>query len=641
MKETEGRVASGGDHRGAGRLRNIAIIAHVDHGKTTLVDAMLRQTGIFRANEAVAARVMDSIDLERERGITILAKNTAVRYGDWRINIVDTPGHADFGGEVERVLRMVDGVLLVVDAADGPMPQTRFVLRKALERRLVPVVVVNKIDRTDARPLEVTDEIFELFLELGADDEILGYPVLYGSARSGRVSADLEEALTFAAADEQKADAAGTASIRPLLDAIIAHVPPPAGDPALPLQLLVSNLIYDNYVGRIAVGRIERGRIQHGQTLALVTAGEPGIRSVRVGQLMRFEGLGRVNCDTAAAGEIVAVSGIDDIGIGDTLTAPEAPVALPFVAIDEPTLSLGFLVNDSPFAGRDGNYVTSRHLRDRLLREMETNVAMRFEETDSPDRFVLKGRGELHFSILIEAMRREGYEFQVSRPEVIVRERDGILTEPVEELVIDVPEEYVGIVIDKLGRRRATLVDMRPPERACSRLVFHIPTRGLIGYRSEFLTDTRGNGIMNSTVAGFEPWAGAIALRGHGVLVAHEQGEATTYGLYQAQNRGVLLIGPATPVYEGMIVGTTQQTEDVVVNVCRKKHVTNIRAAGSDEALRLSPPLELSLEQCLELIAEDELIEVTPHNIRLRKAILASGERARRRSRSRRGPDGD
>ena len=582
---------------------------------------------------------MDSNDLERERGITILAKNTAVSYGDWRINIVDTPGHADFGGEVERVLRMVDGVLLVVDAADGPMPQTRFVLRKALERRLVPVVVLNKIDRPDARPHEVNDEIFELFLELGADDETLDYPVLYASARSGLVSADLGEALAFAAADGQAA--AGAGSIRPLLDAIIAHVPPPAGDPDLPLQLLVSNLIYDNYVGRIAVGRIERGRIQHGQTLAQVTDGRAGVRSVRIGQLMRFEGLERVNCDTAEAGEIVAVSGIDDIGIGDTLTAPEAPVALPFVAIDEPTLSLTFMVNDSPFAGRDGDYVTSRHLRARLLREMETNVAMRLEETDSPDRFVVKGRGELHFSILIEAMRREGYEFQVSKPEVIVRERDGVRLEPVEELVIDVPEDYVGVVIEKLGRRRAALVDMRPPERAMSRLVFHIPTRGLIGYRSEFLTDTRGNGVMNSTVAGFEPWAGAIAMRGHGVLVAHEQGEATTYGLYQAQSRGVLLIGPATPVYGGMIVGTTQQTEDVVVNVCRKKHVTNIRAAGSDEALRLSPPLELSLEQCLELIDDDELIEVTPHSIRLRKALLDSGERARRRSRSRRGPDGD
>ncbi|MDI9470006.1 MAG: translational GTPase TypA [Bacillota bacterium] len=628
------------EERAADRLRNIAIIAHVDHGKTTLVDAMLRQSGIFRANEAVAARVMDSNDLERERGITILAKNTAVSYGDWRINIVDTPGHADFGGEVERVLRMVDGVLLVVDAADGPMPQTRFVLRKALERHLVPVVVLNKIDRSDARPQEVNDEIFELFMELGADDETLDYPVLYASARSGLVSADLEEARSFVA-QEPAAAADSTGSIRPLLDAIIAHVPPPTGDPDRPLQLLVSNLIYDNYVGRIAVGRIEHGCIQHGQTLALVTDGRAGVRSVRIGQLMRFEGLERVNCDMAEAGEIVAVSGIDDISIGDTLTAPEAPVALPFVAIDEPTLSLTFLVNDSPFAGRDGDYVTSRHLRARLLREMETNVAMRLEETDSPDRFVVKGRGELHFSILMEAMRREGYEFQVSKPEVIVRERDGVRLEPVEELVIDVPEDYVGVVIEKLGRRRATLVDMRLPERAMSRLIFHIPTRGLIGYRSEFLTDTRGNGVMNSTVVGFEPWAGAIAMRGHGVLVAHEQGEATTYGLYQAQNRGVLLIGPATPVYEGMIVGTTQQTEDVVVNVCRKKHVTNIRAAGSDEALRLSPPLELSLEQCLELIDDDELIEVTPHNIRLRKAILASGERARRRSRSRRGPDGD
>ena len=606
-----------------GELRNVAIIAHVDHGKTSLVDALLHQTGIFRANEAVEALVMDSRDLERERGITILAKNTAIDYRGTRINIVDTPGHADFGGEVERVLNMVDGVLLVVDAHDGPMPQTRFVLRKALERGLTAIVVLNKIDRPDGRPAAVEDAVLELFMELGANDAQLDFPVVYASARSGIAATSLAAIESGEATD-----------ISPLLDVLLETIPAPGGDPAGPLQLLVSNIVSDPYLGRLAVGRIERGTLTRGQAAVILSRHSETPRNARVAKLMRYEGLDRVPIETAAAGDIVVLAGIEAIEIGDTVAAPEQPEALPFVHIDEPTIAMTFQVNDSPFAGREGDYVTSRHLRARLLREIETNVSMQLEETDSPDRFIVKGRGELHLSILIEEMRREGYEFQVSKPQVIVLERDGERVEPVEELIVDVPEDYVGVVIEKLGQRRAELQDMQPPDRGFTRLVFRIPTRGIIGYRSEFLSDTRGNGVMNSVIAGYAPWAGPIATRSHGVLVAHETGEATSYGLHSAQSRGSLFIGPGTQVYGGMVVGTQSRSEDVIVNVCRKKHVTNIRAAGSDEALRLVTPIELSLEQYLEFVDDDELIEVTPEHIRLRKRILDANERLRQRGRS-------
>jgi GTP-binding protein len=605
-------------------LRNIAIIAHVDHGKTTLVDVMLRQSGVFRENEQVVAQVMDSNDLERERGITILAKNTAIRYGDYRINIVDTPGHADFGGEVERVLKMVDGVLLVVDAYDGPMPQTRFVLRKALAMNLQPIVVINKIDRPDARPLEVVDMVLELFIELGANDAQLDFPIIYASARGGYASTSLSD-LT-----EEKR---GQADFRPLFDAIIANIPCPTGDTEAPLQLLVSNIDYDSYIGRIAIGRIERGVITQNQAVTVCNCNDSMQRNARIVKLFRFEGLRRVEIEAAGVGEIVCVAGIPEINIGDTVCAQGCAEPLPFVDIDEPTIAMTFSVNDSPFAGREGKYVTSRHLRDRLFREMETNVSMRLEETDTTEAFIVKGRGELHLSILIETMRREGYEFQVSKPKVIVKEINGVICEPVELLMIDVPEEYVGAVIEKLGRRRAELVSMQPPEKGYTRLEFRIPSRGLIGYRTEFLTDTKGNGIMNSIIAGFEPWKGEIETRSHGVLVAWESGEAVTYGLYNAQERGSLFIGPGTPVYEGMVVGANPKNDDIVVNVCKKKHVTNMRASGSDDALRLVPPIQMSLEQHLEFVADDELIEVTPKSIRLRKKILDSEMRAKQRAR--------
>ncbi|NMA33553.1 MAG: translational GTPase TypA [Clostridiaceae bacterium] len=598
-------------------IRNIAIIAHVDHGKTTLVDGMLRQSGIFRENEQVQERVMDSNDLERERGITILAKNTSVRYKDIKINIVDTPGHADFGGEVERVLKMVDGVLLLVDAFEGPMPQTRFVLRKALQLNLKPIVVVNKIDRPEARPGEVVDEVLDLFIELGADDDQLEFPVVYASSRAGYAVLDT---------DDEKRD------LEPLFKTIISHVPAPAGEEDGPLQILVSNVDYDDYVGRIAIGRIDRGRISTGQQAAVCKKDGTVYRS-KISRMCVFEGLKRTECEDAGAGDIVAVSGISDINIGETICDAEVPEPLPFVDIDEPTVSMTFSVNDSPFAGKEGTYVTSRHLRDRLFRELETNVSLRVEETGSPDSFIVSGRGELHLSILIETMRRQGYEFQVSKPKVIMKEIDGAACEPMELLMIDVPEEYMGTVMEKLGSRKAELVDMRSAAEGYMRLEFKIPARGLIGYRSEFLTDTKGNGIMNHIFHGYEPYRGEITHRQRGSLVAWEAGEAVTYGLYNAQERGALFIAPGTLVYEGMIVGENSRNEDIVVNVCKKKHVTNMRASGSDEALRLTPPRILSLEQALEFNSDDELVEVTPKNIRLRKRILDSEQRAKARSR--------
>ncbi len=597
-------------------IRNIAIIAHVDHGKTTLVDAMLRQSGIFRENEAVAERVMDSNDLEKERGITILAKNTAVNYNGIKINIVDTPGHADFGGEVERVLKMVDGVLLLVDAFEGSMPQTRFVLKKALSLNLKPIVVVNKIDRPEARPDEVVDEIIELFIELGADDDQLEFPVVFASSREGFAVCDL---------GGERID------LKPLFDMIIDKVPAPKGDSSGTLQLLVSNIDYDEYVGRIAIGRVERGSIKLGQQ-AIICKKEGDLLNARITKLYCYEGLKRIDTNEAGIGEIVAVSGVGDVTIGDTICEVGAADPLPFVAIDEPTLSMTFSVNNSPFAGREGTFVTSRHLRDRLFKELETNVSLRVEETDSADSFKVSGRGELHLSILIETMRRQGYEFNVSKPTVINKEVDGVVMEPIEYLMIDVPEEYMGVVMEKLGTRKSEMVNMTSANQGYMRLEFKIPARGLIGYRSELMTDTKGNGIMNHVFHSYEPYKGDIATRQRGSLVAWEDGEAVTYGLYNAQERGTLFITPGTKVYEGMIVGENARYDDLVVNVCKKKHVTNMRASGSDEALRLTPPTVLSLEQALEFIAEDELVEMTPKNIRLRKKILDSEMRAKDRS---------
>ena len=599
-------------------LRNIAIIAHVDHGKTTIVDSMLKQAGVYRENEEIVEQVMDSNDLERERGITILAKNTAIDYKGTRINVVDTPGHADFGGEVERVLKMVDSVLLVVDAFDGPMPQTRFVLHKALELGLKPIVCINKIDRPDARPTQVVDMVLDLFIELGADDDQLEFPIVYTSGKTGIATLDLKEYE-----EGKKLD------FTPLLDTVIQYTPCPKGDPDAPMQLLVSNIDSDPYIGRIGIGRVERGTIKQGENVALVSYGTEGKRNARVVKLMRFHNLGKEEVKEASIGEIVCVAGIADINIGDTLCDSSNPEALPFVDIDEPTIAMTFSVNDSPFAGEDGKFVTSRHLRDRLFKEIETNVSMRVEETDTTEAFIVKGRGELHISVLIETMRREGYEFQVSKPKVIMKEIDGVLCEPVEDLVIDVPEEFVGPVMEKIGRRRGELVNMLPPTKGYTRLEFRIPSRGLLGYRTEFLTDTKGNGIMNSIINGFVPFAGDIETRNQGVLVAFETGTAVTYGLFNAQDRGPLFIGAGTPVYEGMIVGINPKPEDITVNVCKKKHVTNMRSAGADDAMRLTPPLTYSLEQCLEFVEDDELCEVTPKNIRLRKKILNNDLRAK------------
>ncbi len=593
-------------------LRNIAIIAHVDHGKTTLVDQLLHQSGIFRANEQVAERVMDSNDLERERGITILAKNTAVMYGDTKINIVDTPGHADFGGEVERILLMVDGVLLLVDAFEGCMPQTRFVLKKALGLGKKPLVVINKIDRDGARPAEVIDEILDLFIELGADEDQLDFPVVYASARDGYASDD---------PNVREGD------MKPLFEAILREVPAPEGEPDEPLQLLFSNIDYDDYVGRIGVGRVERGSVKNGQAVTIARA-DGTTAHARIGKLFQFEGLQRVEHDTAGIGDIVAVTGIPDLNIGETACDPEHVEALPFVRIDEPTISMVFMVNNSPFAGQEGKYVTSRNLRDRLFKEVQTNVSMRVEETDTTDAFKVSGRGELHLSILIETMRRQGFEFAVSRPQVIYKQdADGHLLEPIELLMVEVPEEYVGAVMEKLGSRKAEIVDMGTRDTGISHLEFRIPARGLMGYRQQFLTDTNGNGIMNSVFDGYEPFKGDIPQRTQGSLISYEGGDTSSYGLFNAQDRGVLFVGAGVPVYEGMIVGESPKDEDIVVNVCKKKHVTNMRAAGSDEALRLTPPTVLSLEQSLEFINDDELVEVTPKSIRLRKRTLSKEQR--------------
>ncbi len=588
-------------------LRNVAIIAHVDHGKTTLVDEMLKQSGVFRSNEQVQDRVMDSGDLERERGITILSKNTAVEYEGVKINIVDTPGHADFGGEVERVLMMVDGVLLLVDAFEGCMPQTRFVLQKALNSKKKVIVVVNKIDRPNARPDEVIDEVIDLLIDLGADDDQLEFPLIFASAREGYASSDKN---------------ARQGDMRPLLDAILENISPPKGDESAPLQLLISSLEYDDYVGRIGVGRIERGSLHRGESLALCR--ENGSHhNVKISRLYLFEGLKREEAEKASAGDIVCVAGIDDINIGETLCALDKIEPLDFIKIDEPTIAMNFIVNDSPFAGREGKYVTSRNIRDRLFKEVETNVSMRVEETDDTSVFKVSGRGELHLSILIETMRRQSYEFQVSRPQVIFKDENGQKTEPMELLIIEVPEQYVGTVIQSLGHRKGELENMSSRDGGYTHLEFKIPARGLIGYRSEFLTDTNGNGIMNQLFAGYEPYKGDIKARERGSIVVFETGLSTGYGLHGAQERGRLFIGPGAEVYEGMIVGESSRGEDVICNVCKKKQLTNMRASGSDDALRLSTPEIMSLEQCMEFIGDDELLEVTPKSLRLRKSILS------------------
>lgn len=592
-------------------LRNVAIIAHVDHGKTTLVDELLKQSGTFRENEQVQERVMDSNDLERERGITILSKNTAVHYKNTKINIVDTPGHADFGGEVERILTMVDGVLLLVDAFEGCMPQTRFVLKKALNLKKKVLVVVNKIDRPGARPSEVIDEVLDLFIELGADEDQIEFPVVYASAKDGYSSLD---------PDVREGD------MRPLLDAILEHISAPEGDIDGPLQILFSSLDYDDYIGRIGVGRVERGKILRGENVVLCKQ-DGKQENVKISRLYQFEGLKRVEVDSAMMGDIVCVSGIAELNIGETACDPECIEPLPFVKIDEPTISMNFIVNDSPFAGREGKFVTSRNLRDRLFKEVETNVSMRVEETDSTDTFKVSGRGELHLSILIETMRRQGYEFQVSRPEVIYKTINGQLCEPMELLIIEVPEQYVGSVIEKLGSRKGELENMGSRNGGATHLEFKIPARGLIGYRSEFMTDTNGNGIMNQLFAGYEPYKGDIQTRERGSIVVHETGTSTGYGLFNTQDRGRLFIGPGVEVYEGMIVGECSRNEDIVCNVCKKKQMTNTRAAGSDDALRLVPHSTLSLEQSMEFIKDDELLEVTPESLRLRKRVLSKEQR--------------
>lgn len=589
-------------------IKNIAIIAHVDHGKTTLVDEMLHQSGIFRDNEVVQERVMDSNDLEKERGITILSKNTSIHYKDTKINIVDTPGHADFGGEVERILTMVDGVLLLVDAFEGCMPQTRFVLKKALALKKTPLVVVNKVDREGARPEEVVDEVLDLFIELGADDDQIDFPVVYASARDGYSSLDPN---------------VRSGDMRPLLDAILENIPSPSGDPEGPAQILFCSLEYDDYVGRIGVGRVQRGTIKHGNPYVLCR--QDGTQeNVRFSKIYQFEGLKRVECQEATFGDLVCVAGIPDLNIGETACDPDCIEPLPFVKIDEPTISMNFIVNDSPFAGREGKYVTSRNLRDRLFKEVETNVSMRVEETDSMDTFKVSGRGELHLSILIETMRRENYEFQVSRPQVIFKKdsKTGETLEPMEIAIIEVPEEYVGSVMEKLCSRKGEIQNMDTRSTGMTHLEIKIPSRGLIGYRSEFLTDTNGNGIMNQLFSGYEPYKGEIQTRSRGSIVVHETGTTTGYGLWNTQDRGRLFVGPGVEVYEGMIVGECAKDEDIVCNVCKKKHVTNTRASGSDEALKLIPPTTLSLEQSMEFLADDELLEVTPQSIRLRKTIL-------------------
>ena len=589
-------------------IRNVAIIAHVDHGKTTLVDQMLRDAGVLRRGEQDVERIMDSNDLERERGITILSKNTAVSYGGTRINIVDTPGHADFGGEVERILQMVDGVLLLVDAFEGCMPQTRFVLRKSLELNKVPILVVNKVDRPGARPAEVVDQALELFIELGASAEQLDFPVVYASARdnmSGFTPDTMENNMVA------------------LFDTIISAIPAPNDLPDEPLQILFSSIDYDDYVGRIGVGRIERGTAKRGMPVVICGGEDNRKVDTKITRLYRYEGLKRVEVEEAPCGDIICVAGMEYLNVGETVCDPACIEPLPFVHIDEPTVNMMFMLNDSPFAGREGKYVTGRNLRDRLFNEVKTNISMRVEETETTDSFRVSGRGELHLSILIETMRRQGYEFAVSRPKVIFhKDKDGNITEPIEELTIDVPVDYVGAVMEKLGQRKAELQDMTNQGDNSVRLQFLVPARGLMGYRSELLTDTRGNGVMSHIFHDYEPYRGPIEERKTGSLVAHETGDTSSYGLFNTQDRGKLFVGSGIPVYEGQIVGENARAEDIVVNVCKKKHVTNMRASGSDEALRLTPPVVLSLEQCLEFIADDELVEVTPKNIRMRKRYL-------------------
>lgn len=598
-------------------LRNIAIIAHVDHGKTTLVDAMLKQSGIFRANEHVEERVMDSNALERERGITILAKNTAVMHNGTKINILDTPGHADFGGEVERVLTMVDGVLLLVDAYEGPMPQTKYVLRKALERNLKPIVVINKIDRPDQRVNEVIDEVLDLFIELNANDDQLEFPVVLTSARNGIAKLSIE--------DESD-------NLEPLFRVILENIPAPDVDTEAPLQMLVNTLDYDDYVGRIVVGRVVRGTIHNGENIMLMD--NSSNRKAKIGRLYTYQGLKRVEVDEVAAGDIVALIGLADANIGDTIADAENPEKLEGISIDEPTLSMVFSVNTSPFAGREGEFVTSRHLRERLFKEVKTNVAMRLEETESPDSYIVKGRGELHLSILIETMRREGYELQVGKPKVIThRDEEGNLLEPMEALTIDVPQDFMGAVMEGLGLRKAELQNMTEMA-GYLRMEFLIPARGLIGFRNQFLTDTKGNGIMNHVFAGYAPYKGDIPGRTRGSLVAFEAGETTSYGISNAQERGTMFIVPGEQVYEGQIIGENSREDDMDVNPCKKKHVSNMRASGSDEAIRLIPPKTFSLEQALEHINDDELVEVTPKSIRMRKKILDRVERGRMRARN-------
>ena len=594
--------------------RNIAIIAHVDHGKTTLVDAMLHQSGVFREHERVEERAMDNIDLERERGITIMAKNTAIRYRDLIINIVDTPGHADFGGEVERTLTMVDGVLLLVDASEGPLPQTRFVLRKALEQGLPPIVVINKIDRQDARPAEVLDEIYDLFIDLDAREDQIEFPVVYANAKAGTASRD-------------PADPGRT--LQPLLDTIVERMPAPAGDADAPLQVLVANLDASDYLGRIAIGRIVNGRVATGDTIA-VSKVTGTIERTRVTKLYVFNGLERMEVQRAAAGDIICLAGLDDITIGETITGPDDPRPIPPLHVDEPTVSMVFGVNTSPMSGRDGRYVTSRNLRDRLARELVGNVSIRVEDTDSPEQVRVIGRGELQLSILIEMMRREGYELQVSRPRIVTRKRSGRTEEPVEELVIDAAEDYQGVVIAQLGNRRATMTRMVNHGSGRIRLEFRIPTRGLIGFRSQFLTDTRGTGIMNHLFAGWEPWSGPIAGRPTGGLVADRAGRATAFAIYNLQERGEIFIHAGTPVYEGMIIGENARPADLDVNVTKEKKLNNMRSSTAEEAIRLVPPRLLNLEQAIEFINDDELVEITPGSMRLRKEILAANMRPRR-----------
>ena len=594
-------------------LRNIAIIAHVDHGKTTLVDCMLKQSGIFRANQVVEDRIMDSNDIERERGITILSKNTAVHYKNTKINIIDTPGHADFGGEVERVLKMVNGAVLLVDAFEGPMPQTKFVLKKAFELNLPVIVCINKIDRPEARPKEVIDEVLDLFIEMGAGEEYLDSPFVFASAREGSASLDLNV----------KKD-----NMEDLFETIIKYIPAPEGDIDGPLQLLISTIDYNEYVGRIGIGKIERGKIDNNEEAIIVNEDkQDDIKKIKITQIYEFEGLNRVEVDESAVGSIVAVTGVEGIHIGDTICNVDHPEPLPFVKISEPTIAMTFSVNNSPFAGREGKYVTSRQIRNRLFKELQTDVSLRVEETDSTDAFKVSGRGELHLSVLIENMRRENFEFQVSKPEVLFKNIDGKKCEPMETVTIDVSEAYIGSVIEKLGTRKGELISMSEPNGGYTRLVFSIPARGLIGYRQEFMTDTKGNGILNSVFDCYAPYKGEIPKRNEGSLISFETGEATAYGLYSAQDRGVLFINPGTEVYEGMVIGSNPKGMDIEVNVCKKKHQSNTRASGADDSLRLSPPRQMSLEEVLEFVEDDELIEITPTTFRIRKKILDTNKR--------------